>query len=54
MIADFFSERLEVFLQLGIDRSQIILDPGMGAFISPDYEDSLRVIEHIAFFKEKF
>lgn len=43
----FFSERIECALASGLSESQIIIDPGMGKFISDDPENSWRVIREI-------
>lgn len=40
----FFRERLATLTQAGIARERIILDPGMGFFLSPRAEDSVAVL----------
>ena len=46
-LKDFFDAGLLAAMQWGIKRNQIIADPGMGAFVSPNYEDSVRILQHI-------
>ncbi len=43
-IRRFFEERLEALDQAGIERERVILDPGMGLFLSPDPRASLAVL----------
>jgi dihydropteroate synthase len=43
----FFGERIECALACGISESQIVLDPGMGKFISDDPENSWRIIREV-------
>jgi dihydropteroate synthase len=51
-IKEFLKERVEFALSQGIKRSQIILDPGMGAFISGDPKYSLEVIRRLGELKD--
>ncbi len=53
-ITNFFEERIEFALQNGVDKSKIILDPGMGGFLSPNTEYSWEVIRNLKILKEKF
>lgn len=53
-ILDFFQERERAFLSLGIARERIILDPGMGFFLSPDYKVSFQVIASIERLLQEF
>jgi len=43
----FFSEKIEQAIAAGVAEQQIILDPGMGKFISDSAEDSWRIIREI-------
>ena len=53
-ICDFFDERLNVAFSMGIQPEQIILDPGMGAFISVHPEDSLEIIMRLGELKKRY
>lgn len=46
-VKQFFVERIECALACGVSESQIVLDPGMGKFISDDPENSWRLIREI-------
>ena len=46
-VKQFFGERIEGALACGVSESQIVLDPGMGKFISDDPENSWRIIREI-------
>lgn len=46
-VKQFFIERIECALACGISESQIVLDPGMGKFISDDPENSWKLIREI-------
>ena len=46
--SDFFEERIEFALSAGILRSQIVLDPGMGAFLSDRKDDSWKMISRLS------
>lgn len=48
----FFNEKIESALQGGLSDDQIVLDPGMGGFISVDPEKSWRVIRNFSAFEE--
>lgn len=48
-IIDFFKERLEFCSQKGIDRNQILVDPGIG--FGKSIEDNLRIINELYKFK---
>lgn len=52
--ARFFSERLAALEGGGIARGRLILDPGMGFFLSTRPEASLRVLVGIGQFKREF
>ena len=47
-LKSFFSERLKFADSNGIDKSQIVLDPGMGFFISGKAKYSFEVIQRIS------
>lgn len=53
-IRDFLSERIDYALQFGIKQERIILDPGMGAFISNQTCYSWELIERLAELKRYF
>lgn len=53
-LIQYFDQRVGECLQAGIGRSQIILDPGMGKFVSNDYRDSITVLQSIALLKQNF
>jgi len=53
-IRDFLQERIDFALEHGVAEDQIILDPGMGAFISGDHEYSFEVIERLRELKNVF
>ena len=53
-IITFLSNRIEFALSNGIKKEKIILDPGMGAFISPMHEYSWQVISEFEKFKNDF
>ena len=53
-IAAFFSERVVTLERAGIARGRLILDPGMGLFLSPRPEASLHVLARVARLKEMF
>ncbi|TGK03107.1 dihydropteroate synthase [Leptospira langatensis] len=46
-VLDFFRERKEAFQALGVSEEKIILDPGMGFFLSPDFKVSFSVLSRI-------
>lgn len=51
-ITDFFKNLLVKFETSGVERSKIILDPGMGKFISDDPLSSWQVIRGLSAFEE--
>ncbi len=51
-IKKFLKERVELLIAKGIDRDQIIIDPGMGAFISQSPIYSFEVINRLSEFKD--
>src|SRR5262249_23546510 len=43
-IEAFFADRIEALTAAGVDRSRIVLDPGMGLFLGPLPEQSLALL----------
>lgn len=50
-ILGFLEERIDYAVSQGIKRENIIIDPGMGAFISSDPKYSFEILERLAEFK---
>ena len=50
----FFHDRLAALITAGIDRDRIIIDPGMGFFLSSEPEASLIVLQHLADLRAEF
>ena len=53
-IEAFFSERIAVLTAAGIDRERLILDPGMGFFLSSDAGASLAALARLDRLKQHF
>ncbi len=53
-IGDFFEERISFALGAGIQRNKIILDPGMGAFVSAIPRYSFEIIARLNELKKQF
>jgi dihydropteroate synthase type 2 len=53
-IEDFFGERVPRLEQAGVARERLILDPGMGFFLSSRPEASLSVLAHFGRLKRRF
>lgn len=53
-IFEFFDESLENCLKSWIDKSQIILDTWMWAFISSDFNDSVKVLQNLNLIKIRY
>jgi dihydropteroate synthase len=53
-IHQFLDERIAYLLNSGVQRSQIIIDPGMWAFVSTDYKDSLQILKNISELQKKY
>lgn len=53
-IKDFFNRRLEALTNAGIAQERLILDPGMGFFLSAEPEASLEVLQNLAQLRRKF
>lgn len=51
-IKDFLKERVDFALSQGIRREQIILDPGMGVFVSGDPRYSIEILKRLDEFHE--
>jgi len=50
----FFAERLRILLTNGIKAEKLILDPGMGFFLSTDPLASIEMIRNIKYLKDEF
>ncbi|MBM9499234.1 dihydropteroate synthase [Leptospira sp. 201903071] len=53
-IRNFFKERKREMLESGITQEQLIFDPGMGFFLSPDFQISFEVLRKIQELREEF
>ena len=53
-VIGFFEERIAALEQAGVARERLILDPGMGFFLSPDALDSVRILREIPQLRERF
>lgn len=53
-VMEFFRTQIALAEKAGVARQQIILDPGMGAFVSHDPLDSIKLLQAIAQIKEEF
>ncbi len=53
-VMEFFRAQIALAEQAGVARQQIILDPGMGVFVSQDPLDSVRLLQAIVQIKEEF
>lgn len=53
-ISWFFDRTVTHLKWQGVEEKQIILDPGMGAFISTNPVDSLRVLRSLPYFTERY
>ena len=53
-IESFLSERIEFALSSGLEKEKLILDPGMGAFISPEAKYSWELLDRFEMLVEKF
>jgi dihydropteroate synthase type 2 len=53
-VETFFEKRVAALEQAGIDRARLILDPGMGFFLSSEAEASLRVLAGLDRLKRAF
>jgi dihydropteroate synthase type 2 len=53
-ILQFFDSRIAVLTQAGVDRSRLILDPGMGLFLGTDRHASFTILRGIPDLKRAF
>lgn len=53
-VTAFFEQRIEALTRAGIDRSRLILDPGMGFFVGSDPENSLLLLRRLPELKARF
>ncbi len=53
-IVGFFRERKKTLIEAGIPQEQLIFDPGMGFFLSPDFQVSFEVLRRIQTLQEEF
>lgn len=53
-VIDFFHTQIALVEQAGVRREQLILDPGMGAFVSQDPMDSIGLLQAIPTIKKAF
>ncbi len=51
-VSDFLAERVDYAVNKGISRRRLIIDPGMGAFLSMDEKYSLQILKHLDYFKK--
>ncbi len=54
MICEFLEERISFALDAGIKRSKILVDPGMGAFVSAIPQYSFEIIARLSELKKRF
>lgn len=52
IILEFLEERIDFALRHGVKREQIIIDPGMGAFVSADPKYSFEILRRLGEFKK--
>ncbi|MDE2181964.1 MAG: dihydropteroate synthase [Alphaproteobacteria bacterium] len=53
-ISQFFEQRIGALTSAGIDRSRLILDPGMGFFVGTDPQTSFSVLRQLPALKQAF
>jgi dihydropteroate synthase len=53
-LENFFLEKIKIVKSFGISDEKIILDPGMGAFLSADPSVSFEVLKNLKMLKSKF
>src|ERR1700690_1057570 len=53
-IVEFFEYRIAALTKAGVERSRLILDPGMGLFLGRSRDASFMVLRRIAELKEAF
>lgn len=53
-IAEFFSDRIAYAMDQGIDKNNVILDPGLGGFVSAEAQYSWEIIRRLPELREQF
>lgn len=53
-VGDVLAARVEACLAAGIAAERLLVDPGLGGFVSPDPADSWRILERIGEMVERF
>jgi dihydropteroate synthase len=53
-ICEFFERRIGELVSAGVNRERLVLDPGMGLFVGPTPESSLRVLRELPTFRKRF
>ncbi len=53
-VLKFFRNRIEQLTSAGIEKSRIVIDPGMGFFLSTIPEASIKVLQSISLYKKEF
>jgi len=51
---EFFRRRIDALVAAGVARERLILDPGMGFFLSSRPEASFRMLAHLPLLKSEF
>lgn len=51
-VKDFLEQRIRAAVKAGIDRGRLVLDPGMGAFVSSEPFYSLQLLKRLGEFKD--
>jgi dihydropteroate synthase len=54
IVTDFFDLQIPQALQAGMRREQLMLDPGMGSFVSIDPDDSRALLKAIPLLRERY
>lgn len=54
VVINFFDTLIPQLMSKGIRKEQIIIDPGMGGFISGDFHDSIRILQSISVIQKKY
>jgi dihydropteroate synthase len=53
-VTDFFDERIGELERDGVDRSRVVVDPGMGFFLGSGPEPSIAVLRAIPMLRERY
>ena len=53
-VISFFDERTDALEQAGVAKERLIIDPGMGFFLSPDARDSVQILREIPQLHDRF